>query len=128
MVITVTTVGYGDVAPVTGGGRLFLVLYACVGLPLMVFVARIYGNLFLDGLAQVHALVHAWRTRKHTPQEPKAAAKSTGPTLGAAWEPLFSLFVLLVLFVLGFPLLVLYYSSSDVTYGECLYLVSARRR
>ena len=65
VVVTLTTIGYGDVAPVSGGGRVFLVIYALVGLPFMAFIASVYGNLFLDGFTSiVSAPEKLWRRRK----------------------------------------------------------------
>jgi voltage-gated potassium channel len=39
-VITLATVGYGDLAPVTTAGKLFTIIYILVGIGLFVAVAR----------------------------------------------------------------------------------------
>ena len=47
-VITLTTVGYGDVAPVTGGGRVVAGLIAILGIGLFALPAGILGSGFLE--------------------------------------------------------------------------------
>jgi voltage-gated potassium channel len=47
-VITLTTVGYGDVAPVTGPGRMIAGLIAILGIGLFALPAGILGSSFLE--------------------------------------------------------------------------------
>ena len=43
-----TTLGYGNVFPITSNGRLFCVFYAMVGIPLFYFLIRMTSNFIFD--------------------------------------------------------------------------------
>lgn len=44
-VITLTTVGYGDLAPVTDGGKIFTVIYIVIGVGIILsFVNAVYAH------------------------------------------------------------------------------------
>ncbi|GFN75375.1 potassium channel subfamily k member 9 [Plakobranchus ocellatus] len=45
----VTTVGYGNIAPVTSPGRLFTIAYSCVGIPLTLVCIAILGTIMARG-------------------------------------------------------------------------------
>ena len=46
--IVTTTLGYGNVFPITSNGRLFCVFYAMVGIPLFYFLIRMTSNFIFD--------------------------------------------------------------------------------
>ena len=43
-----TTLGYGNVFPITSNGKLFCVFYAMVGIPLFYFLIRMTSNFIFD--------------------------------------------------------------------------------
>uniref|UniRef100_A0A914UL18 Potassium channel domain-containing protein n=2 Tax=Plectus sambesii TaxID=2011161 RepID=A0A914UL18_9BILA len=45
-----TTIGYGNIAPVTTNGRAFTVIYAFVGIPLVLYVLNDLGKIFCSGI------------------------------------------------------------------------------
>ena len=51
-IITLTTVGYGDVAPVTSSGRIIAGLIAILGIGMFALPAGILGTGFLEELQQ----------------------------------------------------------------------------
>ena len=51
-IITLTTVGYGDVFPVTGAGRLLAGIIAIVGIGLFALPAGILGSGFMEELGK----------------------------------------------------------------------------
>uniref|UniRef100_A0A4W4HBL3 Potassium channel domain-containing protein n=1 Tax=Electrophorus electricus TaxID=8005 RepID=A0A4W4HBL3_ELEEL len=57
-----TTVGYGDMYPVTLPGRIACILYAMVGIPLMLLVISDVGDILAKLVFNVYRSVHAcWR-------------------------------------------------------------------
>ena len=51
-IITVTTVGYGDVAPITPGGRLLAGIIALLGIGIFALPAGILGSGFMEQVAR----------------------------------------------------------------------------
>ncbi|OAD53064.1 TWiK family of potassium channels protein 7 [Eufriesea mexicana] len=47
-----TTIGYGNVVPLTNGGRMFCILFAFVGIPLTLIVIADWGKLFARGVVK----------------------------------------------------------------------------
>ncbi|XP_047738942.1 potassium channel subfamily K member 18 [Hyalella azteca] len=60
----ITTIGYGNMAPVTPEGRLFCILYGFIGIPLTLSVIAALGNLFANAVsvtgARGKACLSAW--------------------------------------------------------------------
>ena len=128
VVVTLTTVGYGDLAPVTPGGRVFVVFYAMIGIPLVCQMSIIVGELLVDALD--------WPMRCCVPQPEEAAAavsaSSKGdkgvPTVAQASNNLRASYVRLVLsvlvwlafFLLVVPALLQGYGTvaAEANYGE----------
>lgn len=48
MVVTTTTIGYGDIAPITSGGRAFTAVYGLIGLGLVGYVISMAGGAVMD--------------------------------------------------------------------------------
>ncbi|KAF2353425.1 Potassium channel domain, partial [Trinorchestia longiramus] len=46
-----TTIGYGNMAPVTTGGRLFCILFGFIGIPLTLSVIAALGTLFANAVS-----------------------------------------------------------------------------
>jgi len=85
-VVTFTTIGYGDLVPMTTGGRLFLIFFALGGVAVLGIGLGVVGSQLVE--AEVHALQHAshdathhilqlFRSSKHPPKE---SSSSTTPT------------------------------------------------
>ena len=53
----VSTIGYGNFAPVTNGGKLFLMVYALIGIPIVGICVGILAAQFL-GLLEYWAVMH----------------------------------------------------------------------
>ncbi|EDS27772.1 conserved hypothetical protein [Culex quinquefasciatus] len=49
----ITTIGYGNIAPVTVTGRIFCMLFALVGIPLMLTVIADWGRLFASAVSSM---------------------------------------------------------------------------
>eukprot|EP00978_Attheya_sp_CCMP212_P030653 scaffold113525_cov46-Attheya_sp.AAC.1 len=89
-VVTFTTIGYGDLVPMTTGGRLFLIVFALGGVAVLGIGLGVVGSQLVE--AEVHALQHAshdathhilqlFRSSKHPKKEASASASaSTTPT------------------------------------------------
>ena len=48
-VATLTTVGYGDIYPVTDGGKIFASIVVCVGLGVVAVPAGLVASAFTEG-------------------------------------------------------------------------------
>ncbi|KAL2083503.1 hypothetical protein ACEWY4_021276 [Coilia grayii] len=74
-----TTVGYGEIYPVTVPGKLICILYAMVGIPLMLLVITDVGDilarLFSQGYQHLHKLVK--HVRRRLLHRKRAAAEGT---------------------------------------------------
>ena len=55
-----TTLGYGNVFPITSNGRLFCVFYAMVGIPLFYFLIRMTSNFIFDRFLVLFEVKHIW--------------------------------------------------------------------
>ncbi|XP_070563269.1 potassium channel subfamily K member 18-like [Ptychodera flava] len=49
---TISTIGYGNVTPVTTKGRLFCIFYSIFGIPLFLLFLSYYGSLFVKAVSQ----------------------------------------------------------------------------
>ncbi|KAF2353625.1 Potassium channel domain [Trinorchestia longiramus] len=52
-----TTIGYGHMAPVTQAGRILCIVYAIIGIPLMLILMADFGKLFTRGLKAIFRLI-----------------------------------------------------------------------
>lgn len=66
-VITLTTIGYGDIVPKTPAGKVFTIFYVLIGISLLAGIA----NYLLR-----HALVERWQ-KKHLEQPVESEAKKS---------------------------------------------------
>ena len=46
----VSTIGYGNFAPETDGGKLFLIVFALIGIPFVIMAVGILASQILSGL------------------------------------------------------------------------------
>tara|TARA_Y100000310_G_scaffold342094_1_gene443750 strand:+ start:798 stop:1181 length:384 start_codon:yes stop_codon:yes gene_type:complete len=47
-IITITTIGYGDLTPTTQGAKLFTIFFSLAGVALMLYTLTIIGKVFFD--------------------------------------------------------------------------------
>lgn len=75
-----TTVGYGEIYPVTLTGKVVCVLYAMVGIPLMLLVILDVGDfmamLMSRTYVRLHSLCKTIRSRTRSPWKPRTCADS----------------------------------------------------
>uniref|UniRef100_H3DG26 Potassium channel, subfamily K, member 2b n=1 Tax=Tetraodon nigroviridis TaxID=99883 RepID=H3DG26_TETNG len=61
----ITTIGFGNIAPHTEGGRIFCIIYALLGIPLFGFllagVGDQLGTIFGKGIAKVEKMIVKWK-------------------------------------------------------------------
>ena len=50
-------VGYGHIAPKTVGGKMFCLLYALIGIPLMIVFSGHIGDLMADGFRWLYSRI-----------------------------------------------------------------------
>jgi hypothetical protein len=74
--VTLTTIGYGDLYPVTAAGKVFVVLYALVGIGIVFYCLGIVGQKYFEREEERLAVIfkHAGRTRR--PKRRRARAKN----------------------------------------------------
>lgn len=58
--VTISTVGYGDMAPETDGGKAFLILFTIVGIPLMITVNLSLGGYIMGAALIIMRRLYAW--------------------------------------------------------------------
>ncbi|XP_033632564.1 TWiK family of potassium channels protein 7-like [Asterias rubens] len=54
----ISTIGYGNIAPVTNGGRIFCIIYAVFGIAMLLLVLASIGSLFARGATLTYRLLH----------------------------------------------------------------------
>ncbi|XP_022080753.1 potassium channel subfamily K member 18-like isoform X1 [Acanthaster planci] len=54
----ISTIGYGNIAPVTIGGRVFCMIYAVFGIAMLLLVLASIGSLFARGATLTYRLLH----------------------------------------------------------------------
>ncbi|GMT10141.1 hypothetical protein PFISCL1PPCAC_1438 [Pristionchus fissidentatus] len=59
-----TTIGYGDLAASTTGGRLFTIIYALIGVPMVITILNDWGTMLFKGVSRVWAGVFVKCFRK----------------------------------------------------------------
>lgn len=74
-IVTLTTIGYGDLAPVTGGGRVLGGVIAILGIGMFALPAGLLGAAFVDELGKA-------RNRRSGPAPADGAAPPTCPHCG----------------------------------------------
>jgi voltage-gated potassium channel len=65
-IITLTTVGYGDMFPITPGGRITAVLTLIMGLGIFGTFLSLVGSAFLETLQEKSKTIHISETAQHT--------------------------------------------------------------
>jgi voltage-gated potassium channel len=73
---TLTTVGYGDVFPVTALGRMLAGLTAITGIGLIAMPAGILASAFSEAIQERRAAALKRRSEVHKPQQPSASGRS----------------------------------------------------
>jgi voltage-gated potassium channel len=56
--VTMTTIGYGDLAPVTNGGKLFTIFFVLSGVALMLYTLSTLGMYYLHYLEHHRPAIH----------------------------------------------------------------------
>jgi hypothetical protein len=88
-VITLTTVGYGDVAPVTAGGKIFTAVFVLVGMGILVaFLTTIASHIRRDSIFQKTLDRLAAHHDAHRPPDRARAARSVEAPSGTALSSL----------------------------------------
>lgn len=59
----ITTIGYGNLVPVTFGGRIFCMVYAMIGIPLTLTVIADMGRLFANAVSTLYKNLPSFRSR-----------------------------------------------------------------
>ncbi|XP_038046615.1 TWiK family of potassium channels protein 7-like isoform X2 [Patiria miniata] len=85
----ISTIGYGNIAPVTVGGRVFCMIYAVFGIAMLLLVLASIGSLFARGATLTYRLLHmniAMAKGAPPPKKKKKlrAVRVPAPTEGAA--------------------------------------------
>ncbi|EDO37267.1 predicted protein, partial [Nematostella vectensis] len=106
--VTVTTIGYGNIVPKTFGGRLFCIFYALLGIPGTCLTLKAIGDKISEKLCALIKFLEMRVLKRPRPQhlELKTAVTSI---------------VMAVCVVLPLLASVVYYRKSEWTYFNCLY-------
>ena len=97
MLQTVTTVGYGDVVPVTGPGRALTVLMSLAGVPLAVLVSLASGELITRRIAAVATATYETRRLAVSGHAPTRRSSALAAALASAGTLVCAFAFLLVL-------------------------------
>eukprot|EP00470_Lotharella_oceanica_P012974 CAMPEP_0170190688 /NCGR_PEP_ID=MMETSP0040_2-20121228/49884_1 /TAXON_ID=641309 /ORGANISM="Lotharella oceanica, Strain CCMP622" /LENGTH=295 /DNA_ID=CAMNT_0010438615 /DNA_START=131 /DNA_END=1018 /DNA_ORIENTATION=+ len=70
--VTLSTVGYGDMSPQTEGGKVFLIFYTILGIPLMITINLSLGGYVISGAIVAMHKLNTWRNWQLDKKKPVA--------------------------------------------------------
>ncbi|CAJ0578894.1 unnamed protein product, partial [Mesorhabditis spiculigera] len=123
-----TTIGYGDIVPVTGAGRVLTVIYAFIGIPIGIICLLGLGSLFAKfckvlwgGITKSSRVVSKDLEKKMEDLGPEAKVKKGEDDDDLLSFPLWFLILLTIAWILLCAAIFLPLGRDDWTYGTALY-------
>jgi len=112
-----TTIGYGNLSPVTVGGRVICVIYALLGIPLTLALLAIVGKILGDYINDACAWLLKWYRKVHKSYEYERTVQDGDD--GQVDAPLWMGLLILVLFTAAMAVLFCWIEGWD--FGTSLY-------
>ncbi|PAV57744.1 hypothetical protein WR25_07384 isoform F [Diploscapter pachys] len=98
-----TTIGYGNLTPVTWKGRVFCVAYALLGVPLILITVADLGKFLSENIAEMYACYSKYKKRWFKPKYTSISTKDDSGKLNDVMQDLdqyMAIPILLIVFIL----------------------------